>query len=294
MDFRQLRYLVEIVASGGFGKAAEQVHLTQPALSKAIRGLEEELDVSLLERGKRGGTIRLTAAGEVVHRHAVQLLEGRQRMVNELHAMRNLQGGELRIGLSPLGSAEMFAPVIALFRSRYPQIDIHLMERGGAELEDALRNGEIELATSLIPSKDDIEWLQIRDDPMMVALPISDPLCAQHSLQLRDLASTPLVTFETTFMLNKLIHDACLASGFTPHEVTQVSQADFGLALVAAGAGAMLLPKLIAERHALPGVVIKPLDSSTLRWQLSLIWRKRATLSFAAQTMLEMIRQRFG
>lgn len=293
MDLRVLRYLVEIVSCGGFGKAAEQVHLSQPALSKAIRSLEEELGVTLLERGRRGGVPRLTSAGDVVHKHALTLLDGRRRMLAELDALQNLGGGELHIGLSPLGSAELFAPVIARFRSTYPQVSIHLLERGGAELEDALRQGEIELGTSLIPRESRFDWLQIRDDPMMVALPAGHPLAASKTLHLQDLAGTPLVTFETTFVLNRLIHDACVASGFEPQEVTHVSQADFGLALVASGSGAMLLPRLVAERHDLPGVVIRPLQSSALRWQLSIIWRKDASLSAAAQAMLAMIRQQF-
>ena len=294
MDLRVLNYLVEIVNCGGFGKAAERVHLSQPALSKAIRGLEEELEVTLLERGRRGTQIRLTPAGDVVYRHAIALLEGKKHMLTELQMLRRLEHGHLKIGLSPLGSAELFAPIIARFRAIYPQIEIELLERGGAEQEDALRNGEIELATSLIPSGNDVAWLQIRDDPMMVALPAAHTLASIPTIHLSDLAGTALVTFEATFMLNKLIHDACVSAGFEPMDVTHVTQPDFGLALVAAGAGAMLLPKLIAERHTTPGVVIKPLESSTLRWQLSVIWRKEATLSFAAKAMMDMIRERFA
>lgn len=69
MDLKVLRYFIEIIDAGGFGKASEKVHLTQPALSKAVRQLEEELDLVLLERGKRGTQVKLTQAGEVVYRH---------------------------------------------------------------------------------------------------------------------------------------------------------------------------------------------------------------------------------
>ena len=291
MDLRVMRYLVDIVDHGGFGKAAEKVHLTQPALSKAIRGLEDELDVQLLERGRRGGSPRLTAAGEVVYRHALELLSGRKRMLEELDAMKNLQSGDLYMGLAPLGRADLFAPAIARFRSRYPHIRIHLLERGGTELEQALRNGEIELATTIVRADKDFDWLLVRDDPMMVALPSSHPLAAEPGIRLPQLAQTPLVTFETTFVLNSMIQEACLASGFEAQEVTHVTQADFGLALVAAGSGAMLLPKLVAERLHVRGVELRPLQSSSLRWQLSLIWRREAPLSFAAQAMVSIIRE---
>jgi len=291
MDLKVLRYLVEIVRHGGFGKAAEEVHISQPALSKAIRTLEEELGETLLERGCRGSRVRLTPAGQVVYRHATALLEGRQQLLNELRMLRGLECGELRIGLSPLGSGDIFAPVIARFRETYPGIQIHLRERGGMEQEDALRNGEIELATSLKPTDEDIAWMQICDDPMMVALPQAHPMSTAGSVRLPELEGVPIVGFESGFMLSKLVRERCHAQGFEPRIVAEVSHPDFGLALVAAGTGVMLLPRLIAERHQTDGVVLLPLDSRSLRWTLSLIWRRKASLSFAARKMREMIKE---
>ncbi|TCK04075.1 LysR substrate-binding domain-containing protein [Marinobacterium mangrovicola] len=291
MDLRELRFLVEIVNCGGFGKAAEVVHLSQPALSKAIRGLEEELDETLLERGYRGSKVRLTPAGEVVYRHAVELLSRREQMLHELHALRGLETGELNIGLSPLGSAEIFAPIIARFRATYPEIEIHLRERGGVEQEDALRNGEVELATSLVPTDADVDWLQICDDPMMLTLPQAHPLAEKKAIRLEDLNGVSIIGFDSSFQLSKLIGDTCRNKGFEPDIAAEVTHPDFGLALVAAGTGVMLLPRLIAERHVTEGVVVRPLESSSLRWSLSLIWRRRASLSFAARAMREMIRE---
>ncbi|MFI8622360.1 MAG: LysR family transcriptional regulator [Marinomonas sp.] len=294
MDLKVLRYFMAIVDNGSFGKAAEQVHISQPALSKAIKGLEEELEVNLLDRGRRGTKVRLTPAGRILQKHANILLSSRQAMLEELNQLRQLERGHLKIGLSPLGSAELFAPIIGKFRAMYPRIQIELLERGGAEQEAALRNSEIELATSLVPNDDEFAWLQVRDDPIMLALSSAHPLAHATTLSLSDLADTSLVTFETTFVLNKLIEEECQRAGFTPNDITHVSQPDFGLALVAAGTGVMLLPKLIAERHKIPGVIIKPLDSSSLRWKLSVIWRKETTLSFAANAMMALIRERFS
>jgi len=140
MDLKVLRYFIEIIDAGGFGKASEKVHLTQPALSKALRQLEEELDLVLLERGKRGTQVKLTQAGEVVYRHGKELLAGRQRMLAELSAQRSLTAGELKLGLAPLGSAEIFAPIIAKYRQQYPQIEMHLLVRGGVEQTLAIQN----------------------------------------------------------------------------------------------------------------------------------------------------------
>jgi len=284
-----LKYFDEIVSSGSYARAAERVHVTQPALSKAIRLLEEDLGVPLLERGRRGVGLRPTSEGEVVLRHARQLLEGRERMLSELKALRGLKGGELRLGLPSLGSAEIFAPVIARYRERYPLVDLHLLERGGEALERAVQAGQIELAATILPLLNDMEMAFVRDDPLVVALPRTHSLAGRRRLVLAELASTPLVLFEGGFVLNRLIHEACTAAGFQPQVVARIGQPSFGLALVAAGAGAMLLPAVVAAHHAVEGVVMVPLHSAELRWRLVLVWRKGGSLSFAARAFLEML-----
>lgn len=294
MDLKALRYFTAIVEHGGFAKAAEQVHLSQPALSKAVLGLEAELNITLLERGRRGAPLRLTPAGDIVYQHALQLLAGRQRLHQDLQRLKGLEFGHISIGLPPLGSAALFAPIIARFRARYPNIEITLLERGGVTLLTALHNGEVDLALSVAPDDDHLEWLEIRNDPMMVALPNDHPLSQHPVLRLTDLAGTALVTFEESFVLGTLIHNECLHAGFEPQGQLRVSHVDFGLALVASGAGAMLLPRLVTEHLTTPGVRLIPLDSATLRWRPSVIWRKKTTLSPAAQAMMQLVRERFA
>lgn len=289
MDLKVLRYFIEIIDAGGFGKASEKVHLTQPALSKALRQLEEELDLVLLERGKRGTQVKLTQAGEVVYRHGKELLAGRQRMLAELTAQRSLTAGELKLGLAPLGSAEIFAPIIAKYRQQYPQIDMHLLVRGGVEQTLAIQKGEIELATGIINLDDGYHGIRVFNDPMVVVLPKENPLTSRPILSIHDLVDEPQVMFETEYTLYQLVLTACQHAGFTPKNITRVSQADFGIALVAAGTGVMILPRSIARRYSVSGVVNIPLASDELRWELSLFWRKEQVLSFAAQAMIALV-----
>lgn len=258
MDLKVIRYFIEIVDAGGFGKACEKVHLTQPALSKAVRQLEEELDLTLLERGKRGTQVKLTPAGEVVYRHGKDLLDGRKRMLAELAAQRNLSAGELNLGLAPLGSAEIFAPIIAKYRQQYPQIEMHLLVRGGVEQTSAIQKGEIELATGIIDFDDGYDGIRVFNDPMVVVLPKENPLASREHLFITDLNHQPQVMFETEYTLYQLVLTACQAAGFTPQNITRVSQADFGIALVAAGTGIMVLPRSIARRYSVSGVVNIP------------------------------------
>ena len=294
MDLKVIRQFIEIVDNGGFGKAAEKIHISQPALSKSISQLEKELDLVLLERGKRGTPICQTSAGEVIYRHGQQLLEGYKSMLAEIESRRRLTMGELKLGLAPLGSAELFAPVIARFRSRYPQIEMQLLVRGGLQQTHALKRGDIELATGIIDFNKEFDGIHIRREPMVVALPRQHPLAVKKTINLAELANIPQILFEPEYALNQLVSEACLQVGFAPHDVTRVSHPDFGVALIAAGAGVMILPKLIAERHRVSGVISRPLDNANFSWQLSLFWRRQHTLSFAAKIMVDMVKQQLS
>lgn len=294
MDLKVIRYFIEIVDHGGFAKAAEAIHLTQPALSKAINQLEDELDLVLLERGKRGSQLKPTASGEVVYRYGIQLLKVRQEMHRELEAQRSLNAGELHLGLAPLGSAEIFAPVIARYRSLYPKIAMQLFVRGGIEQTIALKKREVELATGIISFDEEFEGFCIRRNPMVVVVPKQHALANQPQLTLKQLEETPQILFDEEYALHELVFKGCVNAGFIPKVATKVSHPDFGITLVAAGTGVMIMPEFIAARHAVAGVNRVPLSTDDLIWELSLFWRKGHPLSFAAQAMVTLIREQLA
>lgn len=287
MDIRQLRMLVEVVRHDGFSAAAEAVFATQPTISKAIRQLEDELGEVLLQRSRNG--VRLTPAGQIVYRRALALLGEREDMLRELEELRDLHRGELHLGLASLGSDILFAPVFARFRQLYPQIDLRVLERGSEALEESLRAGEIELAASLLPVADDLDWQPVRTEPLVALLPRQHPLAGSTSLQLQDLADVPFVLFEKGFLLNRHIIQACQARGFSPREVTRSGQPDFIVALVAAGLGVALLPRMIANARPRADVVIVPLEEPELDWKMVLAWRRGGYLSAAAQAWLRLV-----
>lgn len=284
--------LVEVVRHDGFSAAAEAVFATQPTISKAIRQLEDELGEVLLQRSRNG--VRLTPAGQIVYRRALALLGEREDMLRELEELRDLQRGELHLGLASLGSDILFAPVFARFRQLHPQIELRVLERGSEALEESLRAGEIELAASLLPVADDLDWQPVRTEPLVALLPRQHPLVGSASLQLQDLAEVPFVLFEKGFLLNRHIIQACQARGFSPREVTRSGQPDFIVALVAAGLGVALLPRMIANARPRADVVIVPLDEPELDWKMVLAWRRGGYLSAAAQAWLRLVEAQHG
>ncbi|HBK45272.1 MAG TPA: LysR family transcriptional regulator [Xanthomonadaceae bacterium] len=286
MDIRQLRTLVEVVRRGGFSAAAQSLFATQPTISKAIRQLEDELELVLIDRSRQG--VRLTQAGEIVYRRALVLLGERDNLLAELEELRGLKRGELNIGLPPLGSDVLFAPLFAIYRQRYPHIDLKVLEQGSQALEDSLRAGEVEIAGSLLPVSDDFQWQSVRKEPLTVLLPRAHPLAQHAALRLEMLAETPFILFDKGFMFNRRIVEACQRHGFTPQEVARSGQIDFIVALVAAGMGLAMLPRMIALRRPRPDVAVLPLLDDDLAWHMALVWRRGAFLSHAAQAWLQL------
>src|SRR5260221_1683755 len=156
MDLRTLRTFVEVVRQGGFSQAAKVVFTTQSTVSKAVKQLEIKLGVPHLDR--KGHRSTLTADGDVVYRRALKILAERDDLVTELDELRGLKQGTLRLGLPPVGSSDLFAPLFAIYRSRYPVVDIRLVEYVGDRFKAILLSGEIELSVSMLPVSDEFEW----------------------------------------------------------------------------------------------------------------------------------------
>lgn len=286
MELRHLEMLVEVVRRGGFSAAAKTLKTTQSTVSKAISQLEHDCGAPLLERLSSG--IRLNSAGETVFRRAMTMLSEREKLKAELAKLQGLQTGRLRLGLPTLGSSVLFAPLVAAYRKRFPGIEIELIEHGSRRLEEALRAGEIELGATLWPISDEFEWQLVRDEPLMALLPFGHPLSGRPTVKLKELAPSPFILFDRGFALNATITEAFHKHGLAMAEAARSGNPDFIIALVAAGLGVAMLPRLeIAARSKL-SVETALVDEPDLRWRLGVIWRKEANLSPAATHWLAL------
>ncbi len=292
MELRTLRAFVEVIRQGGFSQAAKAVSATQSTISKAVKQLEDELGLSLLDRIGHRST--LTAAGEIVYRRAQAMLAERDDMVAELGELRGLKRGVLRIGLPPIGSDVVFAPIFAVYRSRYPGIDIQLVEHGSKRLEEMVFAGEIEVAASLLPVSEDFAWQQVRQEPIDVLVAADHPLATAASVELTRLASLPFILFEAGFALNPIILAACRTTGFTPIVAARSSQINFIIELVAAKLGIGFLPRMIAQQRKHPGVRHIAVINPAMDWNMALIWRRGGYQSDAVKAWLVLARDAAG
>ena len=291
MEFKQLRTFVEVAHQGGFTQAAHLLHISQSAVSKQVAQLEQNLGTPLFDR--LGSQVRLTAAGNVVLQRAEGMLRLHKELLSELDDLSQLTRGELRVGLPLLGSNALFASLFAEYRRRYPNIQVQLLEGGSMHIEQAVMSGELELGGSLTPKNPLFGYQPFCDEPLDALLPADHPLAQGGSVRLEQLADTPFLLYQRSFMLNERLLQACQQLGFTPKEGGRSGQSDFLVALVAAGQGVVLLPSVVARELIRPGVVrLKLVAPDYLRWDIAFIWRDGAYLSRAAQAWLDLLRER--
>jgi DNA-binding transcriptional LysR family regulator len=289
MELRTLRVFVEVVRQGGFSQAAKVVFATQSTVSKAIKQLEEELGVPLLDRlGRRSS---LTAPGEAVYRRALRILADRDDLVAELDELRGLKRGTLRLALPPVGTSFLFAPVFAAYHSRYPGIDIHLAEPGGDRAKEMLLTGAVDLISSLLPVSGEFEWQEIRAEPLVALLPLNHPLVGKKSIELASLQEIPFILLDAGFALHRLIMSACNRRGFEPVVVAATSQFDFMIELAASGLGVTILPRTVAQHRNHPALGIVPLEEPELEWRIAMMWRRGGYLSPAARAWLSLMKE---
>jgi DNA-binding transcriptional LysR family regulator len=185
-----------VAESLSFTRAAAQLRIAQPALSRQVQALEDEIGVDLMKRSPRGVT--LTAEGKLFLEEVRELLKRAEASVEKVRALARGQYGELRIGYSPSPTVEILPPALAAFQKAFPHVNVLLHDGSQREHIDGLRDGTLELA--ITPEVSDKETLGIDFEPLRsyqycVALAPTHPLVRLKSIPLEKVAAQPIVGF---------------------------------------------------------------------------------------------------
>ncbi|MBR4162436.1 MAG: LysR family transcriptional regulator [Solobacterium sp.] len=151
MNMNNLKIFIGVADAGGVTEAAKMLYITQPAVSKAIKNLEEELDTDLFYRNKRNGMI-LTDTGEKVLHYARQMMRMEEQIYQTVFLSKNMLGGTLKIAALPSGSSFFLIDAYTKFHEKYPQVSIELKEGTAKEVEKMVLDHEVEFGISFVPS----------------------------------------------------------------------------------------------------------------------------------------------
>ncbi|KQP13636.1 LysR family transcriptional regulator [Pseudorhodoferax sp. Leaf267] len=269
MDLRQLRYFVAVATTRNFTRAAEQMHIAQPPLSRQIQLLEEELEVQLIQRNSR--PVRLTEAGRLFYEQSLQVLQRVDQMKTTARQASRNQRQSISIAYVPSTLYGGLPMVVRMFRQRFPDTDVHLVDMGSIQQISELKSGRIDLGFGRIRSTDNsVARTVLREERLVLAIPPAWPLAAQAGpVQLKDLAQHKLVVFpkepRPSFADEVLgmLHE----QGVKLVEVHEVRELHAALGLVAAEVGLCIVPaaarlrsdlvyRLIADEQATSPIIL--------------------------------------
>ena len=283
MDIRTLRYFVEVVRQQSFTRAAEKLFVTQPTISKMLKNLEDELNCILLIRD--GRRLLLTDTGRVVFERGLALLAEFRQLEAELSDINQLKTGVLRLGIPPMVGMLMAGP-IGLFRQRYPGVELKISEFGGLTVQQAVMNGELDMALTALPVEESgLTTLSLFSHPLCVLTPHSGKWLECDAVSPETLAEHPLLIYNEDFALSKQLLKLFVEHGVKPRIAVRSGQWDFLAAMVQAGVGIAILPEPICQRLDKNTLKWLPLESE-LSWKLGMIWREGVYLSHSAHAWL--------
>src|SRR5580704_14581677 len=196
MELRHLRYFLVVAESLSFTKASAQLRIAQPALSRQVQALEDEIGVDLMKRSPRGVT--LTAEGKLFLEEARELLKRAEASVEKVRALARGQYGDLHIGYSPSPTVEILPPALAAFQKAFPHVNVLLHDASQRELAEGLQNGTLELAITLGTTNLQIEGIEfevLHSYPLSVALARMHPLARLKAIPLEKIGAEPIVGF---------------------------------------------------------------------------------------------------
>src|SRR5579883_154167 len=249
MEWQQLHYFREVAEQQHFTSAANRLSLSQPALSRSIARLEDELGVPLFDRA--GRSVRLNRYGRAFLSHVDRALGEIDEGKRELEDMVGPARGTVAIGFIHIMGTQLLPVLLRRFRREHPAVDFKLSSGATMTLLEQLMSGETDLCLlATHPDRPDLHWTHLFEEEIFAVVPPDHPLANRESVRLEELAGEPFITFKEGWGLRQLAEDLCRQAGFAPRVAFEGEEVATVHGLVAAGLGVALIPRTPAPREA--------------------------------------------
>jgi DNA-binding transcriptional LysR family regulator len=287
-ELLDLRAFLAVLESGSFHRAAEQLNISQPALSRRIKQLEEVIGAPLLERTTR--RVAPTAAGRDLQPLLIRLLDELETSVLSMSATGKLQHGQVTIACVPTAAFYFLPQVIKQFHALHPNIRIRILDLSASEGLRSVAAGECEFGISMLGSADpDLTFTPLMEDPFVLACHREHPLAGKQRVQWRDLADHLLIGV-SRHSGNRTILDNALANlDVRLNWFYEVHHLSTSLGLVEARIGISVLPLLATPREAHPIIVTRPIAEPTVVRTIGIVERRNSRLSPAAMKFRDLL-----
>lgn len=289
MRTEQLEYIAAVTRLGSLRRAAEELRLSQPALSETVRNLERELGVDLLERKRSGAT--MSAEGRELLPHIVGVLEAVDRLraaAGEQHRVSRM----VRVGTVNAATVPLLIPVVRAFRAAHPRTQVEVVAAQQTEIHRALTEGGFDLGLVNHLEGDDVpaalESTQLLHGRPVVCVRPDSPLASRAAVTVDDLLGQPLIAMRSGYVMHRYVHR--LLDGRTPSFSYSTDGAEMGKLMVAEGLGATVLPDFSVvgdPLERLGAITYRPLAGARARVLLMLQRRRAASVPRATRVLGE-------
>jgi LysR family carnitine catabolism transcriptional activator len=288
---RDIRAFLAVAETLSFSQAAQQMHLSQSAISTLIGKLEDSVGARLFDRTTR--SVALTAAGEVLASQAEQLLAEIERTVSAVRDVTTLRRGRVALAAMPSLAARIIPRLFRTFSERYPDIKLSLADTLSEPAFELVRDGRVDFAiTAANPAYGDLDYHPLTTDSFVLLVPRAHPLGQTGAgVRLAEALSYPHISMSRHTSVRQYVEAAALQKkiGFYPaYEVDHLATVG---AMVAAGLGVAALPIFAADVISPEGLTQRPLIEPVIRRSIGVIRRREGALSPAAEAMLALLQK---
>lgn len=264
MELFTLQYVLAVAEYRKFSLAAQACYIGQPALSQQIAKLEKELGVTLFVRNAH--TVTLTEPGKEFVLRAKEILQSVSALQAEMNRFAGLRKGKLNVGVITSLQCINFGGMLSTFFTRYPGIDMNIVQSGTYDLIKQLNEHSLDVAfmnrpVSRLPST--LQFHKLGEDRYSLAVPKTHPLSRREYVSLRELKNERFIFHQTGEVAFELCRNACRNAGFEPHIVCHSENPTIGLYMVQGGLGLAFLPTEEFEHHRIDNIaevkIIEPI-----------------------------------
>lgn len=285
MELRELEYFVTVAELKNFTSAAKRLHISQPAISKSIHKLEEDLGFQLLDRTQK--KVLLTEEGVVFLGLAKDILDRTLAAQHTMTEYKNLTRGTFLIAVPPLLGAYVFPSLFANFKKMYPSLEMCVVEDGSSTAIDLVKREEVHVGLVILPK--DLTGLAshlITSQEIVACLPYDHPLSTKPFLTFDQFKDEPIILYNEGFVLREIIIDEYAKHNATPNVMLSTNQFQTIKSLVAEGAGISFLPvNSIKKSNHITKVPLSP----HLSLEMGLVWKPDKILPLACKAFIDFV-----
>ena len=288
MELRLLRYFLTVAKEQSFTKAAEQLHITQPTLSRQMAAFEEDLGITLFIRN--GKKISLTDEGILLKRRALEILNLEERTLEELKGKEEVVEGTITIGCGEFAAVETLAKICKIYKEKYPLVQIVLHTATADTVYEMMNKGLVDIALFMEPvDTEGLDYIRITDcDHWCVGMRPDDPLTEKEFIKKEDLIGKPLILPERMNVQSELAN--WFGKDFSKLQIAFTSNLGTNAGIMAAnGLGYPISIEGAATKYWREDILVQRRISPEIKTSTVIAWRRNIPYSLAVRKMIEEI-----